>query len=905
MLTIARNASEATGESVDYMFSSLVVGIARKSKLILDNLGIIIDAEDAYIAYAKKVGKTATTLTANEQQLAFMEAAFAAASRQAGILGEATDNVSLIMQRARASFKNAKDELSKAFVPVAKIAAKAITWLAEGFQKIPKPVLQLVASLLAIVAAIGAIVGPVMVVVGLWPMLTGLFGAISGLLPALLPIVAVLAAIAAVITLLRAAWVNNWGGIRTAVEKFIKDVWPYVQSIVNQIRTWVGYIKVQLMSLGQAIRNLLEPAFRWLAQALADGSGFKTFLLFLKDAVTVVLSTVLKLIQAITLLLEGRADEAWKPLADAGINVITLIVIAWRKYISKAVVWGWNLVVNLANGIISAARTVLQQAATFVGNMLAGFFAGHSPPAKGPLAGIVQWGKGLIDTYLRAFGLADFGILKDVLSPVKAALQSAVELGDIDQEAMLGTFRDVRTQVAALLASFRETGQVSEEMLAGITARLGEGGEEYTKYLRLTLEHQQALENLKGVEKEVADAEAKGFVPADLKAKLAAAQAEADSKKDAVDWQREYLDALQEGVDLQVEMIAAMKDLTEAMKGVGAGIAVEGAVPFATPGALEAPKVTFGGFGGFSAEFEGVKQEVKDFFEGLPERLRTTLLMLGAILAAKFLEIREKVSLTLLMIGAILAAKFLEIREKVRETLLMIAAILLAKLLEARAWIVEKLIDIKAFIIGVLITIATSTIPTYVLKILTYIAEKLAELYANISDKLTEIRTWIEESVSGMKDWVGGQVQAFIQIGRDILQGLWDGMIQKWNKVKDWFQGAIGDIPDWAKKILGIGSPSRVFMEIGEMAAAGLQAGFGSAIQGLVANANLSLAGAGAGGPRVRGDGGPQVIVIQIPNLSLPGVRDGRDAGGLIEQLLQSSADQAGLRSLVPGGIMG
>jgi len=44
--------------------------------------------------------------------------------------------------------------------------------------------------------------------------------------------------------------------------------------------------------------------------------------------------------------------------------------------------------------------------------------------------------------------------------------------------------------------------------------------------------------------------------------------------------------------------------------------------------------------------------------------------------------------------------------------------------------------------------------------------------------------------------------------------------------------------------------------------------------------------------------------VIQIGEMPLPGIRDGRDAGSLMDELTRLS-DNASLRSLLPGGKMG
>ena len=57
MLEIARGAAQATGQSMDFMLQSVVVALGRQSKLMLDNLGILIDTESANNTYAQSLGE--------------------------------------------------------------------------------------------------------------------------------------------------------------------------------------------------------------------------------------------------------------------------------------------------------------------------------------------------------------------------------------------------------------------------------------------------------------------------------------------------------------------------------------------------------------------------------------------------------------------------------------------------------------------------------------------------------------------------------------------------------------------------------------------------------------------------------------------------------------------------------
>ena len=66
----------------------------------------------------------------------------------------------------------------------------------------------------------------------------------------------------------------------------------------------------------------------------------------------------------------------------------------------------------------------------------------------------------------------------------------------------------------------------------------------------------------------------------------------------------------------------------------------------------------------------------------------------------------------------------------------------------------------------------------------------------------------------------------FSNIGRNIIEGIRNGISNAWNNLVSWFRGLFGDLIGIAKRILGIASPSKVFKEIGGFTAEGFGAGF-------------------------------------------------------------------------------
>lgn len=72
LAAIAADRGRKMGISMEKAFSSIVLGVGRLSPLILDNLGIILDADVTYAKYAKTIGKTADSLTDMEKRQALL-----------------------------------------------------------------------------------------------------------------------------------------------------------------------------------------------------------------------------------------------------------------------------------------------------------------------------------------------------------------------------------------------------------------------------------------------------------------------------------------------------------------------------------------------------------------------------------------------------------------------------------------------------------------------------------------------------------------------------------------------------------------------------------------------------------------------------------------------------------------
>ena len=82
MFDIAQRLGRALGKDTAQSVESLVTGIGRQSRLMLDNIGIIVKSEKAYEKYASKLGITSSELTDTEKKTGFFKRYIRSCKRQ-------------------------------------------------------------------------------------------------------------------------------------------------------------------------------------------------------------------------------------------------------------------------------------------------------------------------------------------------------------------------------------------------------------------------------------------------------------------------------------------------------------------------------------------------------------------------------------------------------------------------------------------------------------------------------------------------------------------------------------------------------------------------------------------------------------------------------------------------------
>lgn len=113
LIELSSALGRAQGVSDAQALEYLTTGLARESRLILDNLGLIIDVDGATSAYAATLGKTKDELTAAERKTALLNEAFIQGATALEANRLALDSTATAIERYDANVQNLKDSFGK------------------------------------------------------------------------------------------------------------------------------------------------------------------------------------------------------------------------------------------------------------------------------------------------------------------------------------------------------------------------------------------------------------------------------------------------------------------------------------------------------------------------------------------------------------------------------------------------------------------------------------------------------------------------------------------------------------------------------------------------------------------------------------------------------------------------
>lgn len=117
-LEIARVQAAATGESVQFLFDSLVRGVKRGSPLIIDNTGLVLDLTAANQALADQLGITVDQMTEEQKTIALINATVAAGGEAIEAAGGIQVTAATRLATIQSLITNTIDNIAKGVEPL-------------------------------------------------------------------------------------------------------------------------------------------------------------------------------------------------------------------------------------------------------------------------------------------------------------------------------------------------------------------------------------------------------------------------------------------------------------------------------------------------------------------------------------------------------------------------------------------------------------------------------------------------------------------------------------------------------------------------------------------------------------------------------------------------------------------
>lgn len=238
MAVIAQASAAKTGQSMSYLFESIIVGSARQSKLILDNLGIIVNVDKANQDYARTLGKSSAVLNDVEKKQAFMNAVMAQGDKMMKEMADAGISLISPFDVLSASVDNAATMLGSMLIPtfvklfdVIQPVFDAVKYVADIWKRLTPGVRDAISTVAAFTVVMIALPVVINAVSGAVSLLSAVFmtsvRAVSVLLFPLIKVVAVVGSIISSIAIARVAWEENWAGIKTST----LDAWAWIKRV--------------------------------------------------------------------------------------------------------------------------------------------------------------------------------------------------------------------------------------------------------------------------------------------------------------------------------------------------------------------------------------------------------------------------------------------------------------------------------------------------------------------------------------------------------------------------------------------------------------------------------------------------------------------------------------------------
>ncbi|MBU1854180.1 MAG: hypothetical protein KKF89_00520, partial [Nanoarchaeota archaeon] len=118
LMATATARAKIMGITATQAFNDIATGIGRQSRMILDNLGIILDLDKAYNEYAESLGRTAESLSEYEKKTAIANSVIKETSALVEVMGFTAESHKTKIERLTAAWEDFKISLGEGIVTI-------------------------------------------------------------------------------------------------------------------------------------------------------------------------------------------------------------------------------------------------------------------------------------------------------------------------------------------------------------------------------------------------------------------------------------------------------------------------------------------------------------------------------------------------------------------------------------------------------------------------------------------------------------------------------------------------------------------------------------------------------------------------------------------------------------------
>lgn len=301
MAELSKKAARATGQEVTYMFDSLITGMSRESKMILDNLGITVDLTQAKKDYAAQLGREVDEMTIAEEKRAVLLHTLGKLEENYADVAVSAGGFSGAMSTMKAAVKDAQIEIGEALTPAFNELVRSITPLIKEY--VPQLV-EKIKELVKWFAELSPIGKKILLsFLAIAPAIVAVTTAGIMFIKVFKPITLLLIALVATTYLFYRSWVKIAEGLKTT--------WETISKIAQTI---FGGIRDYFVSHWEETKAVFLEAAAKIKEIIL---GILEFLGFWQESVIEIFTTIGDFLKGMVIVWKEFLRPIWEPIMEA------------------------------------------------------------------------------------------------------------------------------------------------------------------------------------------------------------------------------------------------------------------------------------------------------------------------------------------------------------------------------------------------------------------------------------------------------------------------------------------------------------------------------------------------------------------------------------------------------------